>query len=271
MSSLIKVVVGGVVVLILGVLVLFFVDVESIFRDRAMRAPAEACARLEFSQARCDAVVAQAMAGAGVRPADVANVELGRPDGHTVSLGGELSALARLHLTDGRVIDHEVWCIGVGSQFRAWCVNELQIELHSGANHDVPCTGDDPLGTPEGCATPITLDPEAVAQARSLLVDAIDIPLTVGHHDVELGLATLPNGFLDVATFTLADLAPDGVNIPAGIQLIVTSTDPGRPPLGNAYERGTFPGVEEVVASLVFDVVDAPPGAVLQVRDVVVR
>jgi len=270
-SNWIKVVGGGVLVLAVALLVVFFVDVESIFRDRSMRAPAEACPRLEFSQRRCDAVVAQAMAIASLQPVDVSSVELGRPEGRKISLGGELMALARLHLTDGRVVDQEVWCVGVGRDNLGWCVDDPLIELFWGANHDVPCTGEDSTGTPEGCATPIVLDPDAVAQAVPLRVDAIDIPVTVGHHEVELGRATLPNGYLNEARFGLADPAPDGVSIPDGIRLVVTSTDATRPPLGNVYERGIFPGVEEVVASLVFDVVAVPPDTVLQVRDVVVE
>ncbi len=271
MSNPIKVVGVGLVVVTLSAVVLGFVDIEPIFRDRAMRAPAEACPRLQFSQSRCDAVVARALEGAGVEASDVATVELGRPDGHPVNLGGRLAALARLHLNDGRIIDHEVWCIGVGSYNLAWCVDDPQIVLISGANHDMPCTGEDAAGTPEGCATPIVLDAAAVADARPLHLAAIDIPLTVGQHDVELGRALLANGFLDKASFTLADPAPDGVSIPEGIRLVVASTDPSRPPFGNVYERGTFPGVEEVVVSLVFDVVAAPPDTVLQVRDVVVN
>ena len=140
-----------------------------------------------------------------------------------------------------------------------------------GATHDVPCNGDQSGPVPEGCATPIVLDPEAVAQAEGLRIDAIDVPATVGQHEVELGRATLPNGFLEAASFTLADLAPDGVVIPEGVHLVVTSTDASRPPLGNVYDRGIFPGVEEVVATLVFDVVEAPQGAVLQVRGLIVR
>jgi hypothetical protein len=143
--------------------------------------------------------------------------------------------------------------------------------LIAGANHDVPCTGEDAAGTPERCATPIVLDPDAVAQAVPLRVDAIDVPVTVGHHEIELGRASLANGFLDKASFTLADPAPDGVSIPEGVRLVVASTDPGRPQFGNVYERGIFPGVEEVVVSLVFDVVAVPPDTVLQVRDVVVE
>jgi hypothetical protein len=261
----------GLGILLLGVFVVIFVDVEPIFRDRSMRPPADACLRLDFNQRRCDAVVAQAIEGAGVAPADVASVELGRPDGVKRGLSGSLTALARLHLADGRTIDHEVWCVGVSTEYKAWCVDDPRLQLFMGANHDVPCNGDQDGLFPEGCATPIVLDPEAVAEARPLRVDALDIPIAVGHHEIELGYATLPNGFLERAGFTLADLAPDGVAIPEGIRMVVVSTDPSRPPFENVYDRGTFPGVEEVVASLVFDVDAASPGAVLQVRDVIVE
>ena len=263
-------VVGGGVLMVI-VLVVFIVDVEAVFRDRSMRPPAEACPRLQFSQQRCDAVIARAMEGAQVQAADVSSIELGRPDGTKVNLGGQLAALARLHLADGRIVDHEVWCIGVGSADQAWCVDDPRIRLIAGANHDVPCSGEDAGGMPAGCATPIALDPGSVADARPLRLAAIDIPLTNGHHDVTLGHALLANGFLDTASFSLADPAPDGVSIPDGVQLVVESTNPARPPFGNVYERGIFPGVEEVVASLVFDVVAAPPDTVLQVRDVVVE
>lgn len=56
-----------------------------------------------------------------------------------------------------------------------------------------------------------------------------------------------------------------------GVHLVIEPTDQSRPPVGNVYDRGLIPGVEPVVAFLVFNVVDAPAGAVLQVRDVVVR
>ncbi len=271
MSAFIKAIGISLAVLAILAVVVGFIDIEPIFRDRAMRTPAEACPRLDISQRRCDAVVARALEVAGVKPADVASVELGRPDGVKPGLGGYLAALVRVQRTDGVTVDQEVWCIGISSEYHAWCVDDPPLLLWAGVNHDVPCSGDDPLGEPKGCATPIVLDPEAIAQARALRIDAIDIPLTAGHHEIDLGRATLPNGYLDTASFTLADLAPDGVVIRDGIRLTVASTDPSRPPFGNAYERGTFPGVEEVVASLVFDVVEAPPGAVLQVRDVIVR
>jgi hypothetical protein len=212
-------------------------------------------------------VVGRALTQAGLEAADVASVELGRPDGLKVGLGGRLSALARLHLTHGRVIDQEVRCNGVDSMWRPWCVDDPQIVLHEGVSHDVPCTGEPPAG----CATPIVVDPEAVAKARPLRIAALDVPIGVGHHEIPLGQAIIPNGYLDKARFQLADMAPDGVYIPDGIFMRVSPTDPSRPPLGDVYGRGRYPGVETVEATLVFDVETAPPGAILQVRDVVVQ
>jgi hypothetical protein len=235
-------------------------------RDRSMRPPDVACPRLGFNEQRCQAVVAIALQAAHLDADEVVATEIGRPYDPPMSFG-ELVAVVRFHDAQGRSTEREVWCTGVGGEFRAWCSNDPEIELWMGANHDVPCGGEPPTG----CPTRIVPDPEAVAAARSLSIDALEIPLTVGHHDVVLGRALLANGYLDIATFDLADHAPDGVQIPDGVRLEVVTTDPDRPPIGNVYERGIFPGVEEVEAHLIFDVLSAEPGAVLHVRDVVVR
>lgn len=237
-----------------------YVDVEPLIRDRSMRPPAEACPRLDIGPRQCDGIVAQAIARSGVDPAAVVDIELGRPNGQRVEIGGMLIATAYLHLADGRSLGQEVWCIGVGGQNQAWCTEDPELELWMGGNHDVPES-----------ATPLVLDPEAIAAATPLRIPALDMPLTTGPHRVELGRATLANGYLDEARFSLADPAPDGVVMLDGVHLVIEPVDPSRPPLGNVYERGLVPGVEPVVAYLVFHVVDAPNGAALQVRDVVVR
>lgn len=256
----------------IGAFLFGYLDVEPLVPDRSMRPPAEACPRLDIGPRQCDGIVIQAIARSGVDPAAVVDIELRRPNGQRVEIGGRLVATARLHLADGRSVDQEVWCIGVGGQHRPWCTEDPALELWMGANHDVPCHETARDGAPSvACATPMVLDPAAVAAARPLLIDALDLPLTIGHHDVELGKADLANGFLDEARFALADPAPDGVLIADGVRLEIEPTDPSRPPLGNVYERGLVAGVEEVVAHLRFDVVAAPAGAVLQVRDVVVR
>ena len=236
---------------------------------RTMQPPDLYCALNQFSTQRCNAIVDQGVRIAGL-PADaVTRVELGAPDGRTASLGGQLVAVARITLADGQMVDAEVWCVGVGGEYRPWCSDDPAIELWTGANHDVPCSGDtDP---PSGCATPIALDPATVAQARPLVIDAVDVPASVGHHEILLGSAWLANGYLDEATFALADPAPDGIAVPDGIRMEVRPTDPARPPFMNVYDRGVIPGLEEATAWLVFDVEASPEGAVLQVRDVLVR
>lgn len=225
------------------------------------------CGTLGMSERRCAAIIDQAITGSDVHAAEVVDVDLRAPVDDGPNLGGHPVAVVRLHLASGDVVEHEVWCIGVGTQYLAWCTDDPEIELRFGANHDVPCSGP----APDGCATPIALDPEAVAAARPLRVAVLDVPAAVGHHEVALGSAWLANGYLEEAAFTLADRAPDGVEIPGGIRLDVRPADPSRPPLGNVFERGIVDGTEEVTAWLVFDVVAAPDGAVVQIRDVVVR
>jgi len=225
------------------------------------------CRTRGYAMARCEAIVENALANAGVDRGAVTRVELDRPEPQGMNLGGSLAAVVRLHVADGRTVDHEVWCVGVGTQYLAWCVDDPELELWFGGYHDVPCAGEPPAG----CATPIVLDPAAVAAARPLRIAAIDVPATVGRHEITLGTVTLANGYLEQSSFTLADPAPDGASIPDGIRLEVRPTDPTRPPFGNVYDRGIVPGVEEAEVLLVFDVAAAPDGAVLQVRDVEVR
>ena len=230
-------------------------------------APAQFCAGAGYGQRQCDAIVHRAIEANGIDPSSVVGVELGLPDGLQAGIGGWLVATARLTMADGSVVEQEVHCIGVGTESNAWCVEDPQIVLWMGANHDVPCAGEPPAG----CATPIVLDPATVATARALTVDALDIPATPGHHEIGLGTALLPGGYLSESTFALADPAPAGVVVPDGIRLEIRPTDPTRPPFQNVYDRGVIDGLEEVEAWLVFDVDAAPDGAIIQVRDVNVR
>ena len=55
-----------------------------------------------------------------------------------------------------------------------------------------------------------------------------------------------------------------------GIQMLVASLD-GGPPFVNSFEHGWRPGVERVSVTLVFEITAADPGAILPLRDVVVK
>ena len=261
----------GIVVAVVAVFLVFFDP--RVLADRSMRAPAEACPRLELGPRPGDAVVARALEEADLDAAAIVDITMGRPDGPLMELGGWQVAVVHATAADGTEHRQEVWCTGVGSHERPWCNEDPPLQLRMGANHDTPACADGSIGTdaPRPCVTPIALDPAAVAAARPLRIPRLDIRLAVGSHDIELGRALLPNGYLDTAEFALADPAPDGVVMRDGVRLVVEPADPARPPMANVYERGTVPGVEEVIVRLRFDVVAAPAGAVLEVRDVLVR
>ncbi len=68
----------------------------------------------------------------------------------------------------------------------------------------------------------------------------------------------------------LADTRPTAFWIDDGVAIDVRSDIGGRPPIGSVY-RDPYDGPEPVKVYLIFDVVELKPGAVLQVRDLVVR
>jgi hypothetical protein len=80
----------------------------------------------------------------------------------------------------------------------------------------------------------------------------------------------LPDGVLRKLSAALAAEAPTAFWIDDGVRIDVRLDDPRRPPIGGIY-RDPFRGVEPVHVFLVFDIVELQPGAVLQVRDLVVR
>lgn len=169
----------------------------------------------------------------------------------------------------------------------------LRVSLVDGSSHDLvmcggiamePACQDDPalrassptLGgyfdTPEG-STPVPgPDTDAIAEAEPLRIDRLDIDVNrVGPQEVRLGAARLPNGLLTAAEFELVDTWPEGLSIVDGVvHLEVRSLETGAV-LWNVYEHGWREGTERVEAVLVFDVFHVDPGAVLSIRDVVVK
>jgi hypothetical protein len=210
----------------------------------------------------------QAIAG----PAAVTGATVLPPIGDTVRLGGQMIARVAFTLADGRVVTQEVWCTGVGADDNIACRENPEIMLFAGIDHDVPCTGEAPNGDPSGCATPVpTPPPDAIAAATPLLIEGLDIHLDhKGPYDVRIGSAGLPNGYLSRRSFDIADHSPTSFWITGGIRLDVRPTIPGRPAIGSVY-REPFNGTEPVDVFLVFEVTERTPGAVLEVRDVVVE
>jgi hypothetical protein len=228
-----------------------------------------ACADLRFSDRQCAAMVRRAEEKAGIRAEDVVGVDILPPksDGNQRLSGGMISRV-RFHLGSGEIWTEELWCIGVGWDSDRVCREDAHIPLWIGVDHDIPCSGE----APEGCATlPPTPGAAVRALARPLHVPSIDIPIDhLGRYEIEVGAAGLPDGVLSQRSATLPDPRPTAFWIDEGVRLEVRPVDPSRPPVGSVY-REPIDGVEPVTVYLVFDVTEFTPGAVLQVRDVVVE
>ena len=171
---------------------------------------------------------------------------------------------------DGGWVEDSQFC-SVGGDVDLACTDPPLIRVSAptvNGYDDVPCTGE----PPDGCATPVpTIDPAVRIDGRELRIASLDVPLDhLGQYTVPLGTAVLPNGVLTETTFSLADdrqrtfLLRDGT-----VRLVVTGDD--NEPIWNVYEQGWRPGTQTVDVRLEFEVEDIEAGAVLQVRDLVVR
>ena len=235
--------------------------------------PAE-CAAMKFAEDRCLAVVEFAMERAGLAWAHVESVHLASLP-NTGYLGGGPVAGVTFALRDGTQREEDVVCGGIGGQYSLVCTDRPEIRLSSPINtyQDVPC-GAVPGGEPgSACATPLpAIDPEAATATLPLEIATHDYPvLGLGPQEILVGRATLPNGILSDARFSLADPFTRAFTVRDGIALVVRPLNPTRPPFDNIYAHGWYSGTEEVEAYLVFDVIAFTPGATLEVRDLIVR
>lgn len=157
------------------------------------------------------------------------------------------------------------------------------VTIHCGGIPQDPGCFDDPhliaispmngyRDVPEGSSPVPTAAPAAVAAGSELAIDRVDIAIDhVGPHEVRLGEARLPNGLLTSAEFEFVDDWPLSITIPdRRVSLEVRSTADGRP-IRNIYEHGWREGAEPVEVVLVFEVFRYDPGAVLSIRNVLVR
>jgi hypothetical protein len=227
----------------------------------------EACDDLGFPERQCRAIVARAAQQAGLRAGDVVSARFVAKE-EDVRLGGSRIAVVALTVAGGQERVEEVRCVGISDSDDRVCVDDPQIGIGGGVDRDVPCSGEPPAG----CATlPPTPRPASVAASNPLEVDVLDIPLDhPGRYEVLVGDVGLPDGYLSERRGALADTRPTKFWIDDGIRLEVRPTEPGRPPVGSIY-RDPYDGVEQVRVFLVFEVVETSPGAVLQVRDILVR
>ncbi|MFL5640998.1 MAG: hypothetical protein ACJ77V_14765 [Chloroflexota bacterium] len=174
----------------------------------------------------------------------------------------------RSQLPDGEEWTDEIWCIGISRGDDDACNSDPTIMVAAPhVNYDVPCTG----AAPETCATyPPTPGPAAVAHAKPLHVPVLDVPLDhLGPYRIEVGQVGLPDGAFTNSSASLVDDRPTTFWIRNG-ELVIEPVDPTRPDIGSIF-RDPFDGVELARVVLEFDVTELTPGAVLQVRDIVVE
>jgi hypothetical protein len=202
---------------------------------------------------------------------DIVYIPMARDGNLITRSGGGFNV--RLTLSDGTTRD-AMMCGGVSMSPACSDVQQLVARssvAEGGGYHDVPC----PDGAaPHTCGTPLpTLEPAAEAAARQLSVRRFPIPIDrVGPYEVSLGEASLPNGIATMASFEFADDWPLNVSLQEGVaQINIRSLEPDGKPFQNYFDHGWRPGVERVEAVLVFDVLWFEKGAVLDIRDVVVR
>lgn len=173
-----------------------------------------------------------------------------------------------VELVDGSRHAVVISCPGIAGAYDPQCMAVPAVPLGFPRG---PEGGGGYTDTPEN-ATPFpALEPVAIANARPLQVASLVVPITAtGRQSVVIGTATLANGYLAEGDFSLGDPWPSDVLFNGGISLDVRPTAGGEP-LWNVYEHGWHPGVEEVTATITFDVVWFEPGASLSLVNLTVR
>jgi hypothetical protein len=231
----------------------------------------DGCGGFGLSLRRCKAILDWAVAQPDVGHRAVTSVEmLGDPGCGAVSDPNILCTRTtsfvvrmRLHLVDGIAVDESVFC-SVGGQYSLLCTETPEIPLYGsmfGGYWDT--TG----------ATPPPIPAKLLAASRPLNVAALDIPVDhLGHYEIEAGRAVVPMGILTHATVRLENPQTQALTVSEdGVRFVIRSAEPGGKAFNNLYERGWHDGVEEVIAVIAFDVTSFQPGAVLEMRNLVVE
>jgi hypothetical protein len=219
----------------------------------------------QFSADRCQALAFAAATRLGVGFDQVRAIDV-VPNPSPVEIDFAQRTFLEVVLASGERRSVVISCPGVAAAYDQQCMPEPVVWLSYPRGGEGGYTD-----TPEN-ATPFpALDPAAIASARPLLVPRLLVPITsTGPRTIVVGTALLPNGYLAEGAFGLADPWPSNVLLASGIRLEVRPTAGGEP-LRNLYEHGWHPGVEEVTATITFDVAWFEPGATLAIVDIVVR
>ena len=171
-------------------------------------------------------------------------------------------------LVDGSVHSIVVSCPGVSGAYDPQCMHDPVVPLGFPRG---PEGGGGYTDTPENATPYPSLEAAAVAGARPREIAELEVPFDhLGKTTLDLGHALLPNGYLAAAHFGLRDPWPSEVLFNGWIGLEVRPAAGGAP-LWNLYEHGWMTGVEEVTATITFDVAWFKPGATITLTDIVVR
>jgi hypothetical protein len=156
------------------------------------------------------------------------------------------------------------------------CSPDAEITIQGGVSHDVPC-GPTPCDEQNpGATAPPRPRPAVVAASKPLVLRVFDVPIDhVGHYEVLVGEATLPDGLLSQRSGTLGDPRPTAYWIDQGVAIVVrpgkACVGPDCPSIESIY-HAPFHGPQPVHVYLVFDVVELDTsGSILEVRNLVVR
>jgi hypothetical protein len=235
------------------------------------------CAQV-FSAKRCLVMTDAAAVEVSKTRADVVAIDvipeptMEAPNGNVLMVrSGGPDVHVRITLRDGTAHIVSMGCLGISNQVTCsddphLSVDGLQIEGY----RDLPCSGE----PPDGCATQLPpVEAEALADATTLRISRLDIPIDhVGDYRVIVGEARLPNGIVTEESFGFVDDWPANLTILSGrVGLGVRSLEPDGRMFANYYAHGWRQGTERVEAYLAFHIDGFDPGAMLSVRDIVVR
>ena len=226
----------------------------------------EACDDWGFPERQCKAIAASAVDRADADPEEIAEIWLlPFETGSEANLGGRQIARVEVKLVDGRGVTHDVWC---GISFSPVC--DPNAELHRVlGDRSRRAMQRRTTGRLRHAATDCRR-PRRSRTPSALEVEALDIPIDKeGRYEVEVGRATLPNGYLTERSMSVVDRRPTGFWADS-VRLEVHPDDPDRPPVGSIY-REPFDGPEPVTVLVVVEVTEFEEPSTLQLRDIVVR
>jgi hypothetical protein len=257
-------------------------------RPQVVQLYPDGCADFQFSERQCAAIVGIARLRLAVDDL-AAKVELlsddatGCPTPRTgqpiecISSGGHIAVIVRITAPGVPPQTTQFACgVGISDPNESIACTEtprIRLGLPMDGYHDIACE-EDANGNPANCATPLpAIEASATKAARPLTIPALDIPVDHdGRYNVKVGTAGIPNGVLGTARFALAEtLLSPVLTGDDGVWIEVRPTDPTHKPFDNYYSHGWYPGVEDADVFLIFDVVWHEAGAVLPIRDLVVR